>query len=130
MLVIPLVYAFVMSFSNYDGISVWRWIGLKNYIELFQTGETWYSLRQTLLYTVITVPLGVGGGLGLALLLNRTMRGIGFFRTIYYLPAIVPVVASAVMWRIVFDRDTGVINALIEKLGGPTITWLAEPYVF
>lgn len=130
LMVMPLLYALLMSFSNFDGISVWRWIGLKNYFDVFRTGEVWYSLRQTILYTIINVPLGVGGGLGLALLINRNMRGIGFFRTIYYLPAIVPVVASAVMWRIVFDRDTGILNAVIEKLGGPTIAWLTEPYVF
>lgn len=128
--VAPFVYAFLMSFSSYDGISIWRWVGLKNYLDILHDPDALYSMGRTVLYMVITVPLSIGIGLGLALLLNRQMRGIGIFRTIFYLPAVVPIVASAIIWRAVFDRDTGVLNAIVEFLKGPSITWLLDPTAF
>lgn len=128
---IPLAYAFLLSFTNFDGISGhWHWIGLDNYSELIGDPDTWYSLGRTLLFLAITVPASVGGGMGLALLLNRRMRAVGLFRTIFYVPAVVPVVASVVMWRIMFDRDSGFINAIIGWFGGPAITWLVDPTAF
>ncbi len=127
----PLAYAFVLSFTSFDGISPrYRWIGLSNYVELLHDPDTWHSLERTLLYTVIVVPALVLGGLGLALLLNRSLRGIGVFRTIFYLPSVIPVVASVIAWKIMFDRDSGAINAVIERLGGPAITWLVDPSAF
>ncbi|GHO89933.1 carbohydrate ABC transporter permease [Dictyobacter formicarum] len=129
--VIPLVYALVVSFTNFDGISThWRFIGLANYAELLSTADTWYSLSRTLLYAVITVPLSVAGGLGLAILLNQRIKAVGLLRTIFYLPSIVPVVASAIMWKLILDRDAGALNAILEPFGFPVLTWLVDPYVF
>lgn len=129
--VFPLAYAFIISFSNFDGISDhWKWIGLRNYIEILHDSDTLYSLSRTFIYTVIIVPVLVAGGLGLALMLNRSLRGIGIYRTIFYLPSVVPVVAAVVAWKIMFDRDNGAINAIIEHLGGPAITWLVDPGAF
>jgi multiple sugar transport system permease protein len=128
---LPLVYAFAVSFTSANGITPrWHWIGVENYIYLVNDPDTWWSLGRTLLYMIITVPLSVAGGLGLALLLNNRMRSIGIFRTIFYVPSVVPVVASAVMWKIMFDRDAGIINAIIEFFGGPIITWLVDPTAF
>lgn len=128
---IPLAYALGLSLTDFNGLSGhWRWIGLANYRELVGDGDTWYSLGRTLLYTAITVPIGVAGGLGLALLLNRRMRGIGLFRGAFYLPSVVPVVASIVIWRMVFDRDTGFLNDTLGLFGGPLVTWLEDPTAF
>ncbi len=129
--VLPLAYAFGVSFTNFDGMSLhWHWIGLDNYNELIGDPDTWYSLGRTLLYSAISVPFSVAGGLGLALLLNRRIRAVGLFRTIFYVPSVVPVVATAVMWKIMFDRDAGIVNALIEAVGGSAITWLVDPTAF
>jgi multiple sugar transport system permease protein len=129
--VIPLGYALLVSFTSFDGISPhWHWIGLANYVELFQTPDTWYSLWRTLLFTVISVPLSVAGGLGLAMLLNNRARAVGVFRTIFYVPSIVPVVASAIMWKLIFDRDVGALNAILERFNIPVVTWLLDPTVF
>lgn len=129
--VIPLVYALVVSFTNFDGISThWHFIGLANYAELLSTSDTWFSLSRTLLYAIITVPLSVAGGLGLAILLNQRLKAVGLLRTIFYLPSIVPVVASAIMWKLILDRDAGALNAILEPLGSPVLTWLVDPYVF
>ncbi len=129
--IVPLIYALLVSFTDFDGISPrWHWIGLGNYAELLGDPDTWHSLWQTMVYLVITVPLSLVCGMGLALLLNRRVRGIGFFRTAIYVPAIVPVVASAIIWKSMFDRDTGAINATLQLFGGPTITWLVDPTAF
>lgn len=129
--IFPMIYAFLVSFTNFDGASPhWHWIGLANYSELLQDSDTWYSLSRTILYTVIVVPLSVVLGMLLALLVNRQMRGISVFRTIFYLPAVVPIVGSVVIWKIMFDRDAGAINAILQQIGGPTITWLSDPTAF
>jgi len=128
---IPLVYALGLSFTSFDGMSGrWHWLGLQNYAELLGDADTWWSLGRTLLYTVIAVPLGIAGGLGLALLLNRPLRGIGVFRTILYLPAIVPVVAAAIIWKSMFDTDAGIVNAVLGLVGLKPVIWLQDPTAF
>jgi multiple sugar transport system permease protein len=128
---IPLLYALAISFTNYDGVSTrWHWIGFENYTQILANADTWYSLSRTFLYTSIAVPLSVAGGLGLALLLNQRLKAVGFFRTIFYLPSIVPIVASAIMWRLIFNRDAGVLNAILERLHIPIVTWLIDPTAF
>lgn len=129
--VFPLAYALMISFTNFDGISDhFHWVGLRNYLEVFQDSLALSGFLRTLLYTALIVPLSIGGGLGLALLLNRRMRAVGLFRTIFYLPSVVPVVASATLWRLIFDRDAGAANALLEFFHGPVITWLIDPTAF
>jgi multiple sugar transport system permease protein len=127
----PLIYAFGVSLTDFDGISPhWHWLGLANYAELLQDADMWFSLSRTLLYAVITVPLSVACGLGLALLLNQRLKVVGLFRTIFYLPSVVPVVASAIMWKLIFDRDAGALNGVLEHIGLPALTWLVDPTVF
>jgi multiple sugar transport system permease protein len=79
---------------------------------------------------VVSVTLSIAGSLGLALLLNQRLKARGLFRTIFYIPSIVPVVASAIMWKLVFARDNGVLNAILERLNVPAITWLVDPTAF
>jgi multiple sugar transport system permease protein len=127
----PLAYAFVMSLTNFDGSSDrWRWVGARNYVELLDDADAWASLWRTLAYTAIAVPLSVAGGLGLAVVLNRRLHAVGLFRTIFFIPSVVPVVAMAIMWKLVFNRDAGILNAMIEKVGIQPVTWLVDPTVF
>jgi len=129
--VIPLIYALGVSFTTFNGISGrWHMIGWANYSELLSDSQFWSSLEQTLIYVVIVVPVTVAGGMGLALLLNWRIRGIIVFRTIFYLPAVVPVVAAAITFKLVFDRNSGLVNALITQFGGTAIPWLLDPYAF
>lgn len=128
--VFPLSYALGVSFTNYVPGYHWHWVGLANYGQLLQDSAVWASLKQTFLYGIVTVTLGVAGGLGLALLLHRPMRGIGLFRSLFYLPAVVPVVAAAISWKLIFDRDTGLVNGIAHLFGGSSTQWLADPYAF
>jgi multiple sugar transport system permease protein len=129
--VIPLVYALVVSLTNFNGISGhWHFIGLANYQEMLSDPAVSSSLIQTLIYMVVVVPITVIGGLGLALLLNWQRRWIVVFRTIFYLPSVVPVVAAAISFKLLFDQNSGLANALVIRFGGTAIPWLLDPYAF
>jgi multiple sugar transport system permease protein len=128
----PILFALGVSLTNYDGASpLWRFVGLRNYVELFASSPAyWQSLFRTLGYAAIVVPLSVAGGLTLAILVNQRIRARGVFRAIFFLPSVVPIVAVAIMWRLVFNRDAGLLNGLIDLFGGAKLTWLADPLAF
>jgi multiple sugar transport system permease protein len=127
----PLMYAFGVSLTNFDGSSPrWRWVGFRNYVELLGDEYAWAALLRTIGYTAIVVPLSVAGALGLAVLLNRRLKAVGLWRTVFYLPSVVPVVATAIMWKLVLNRDAGVLNAILESVGLDGITWLVDPMAF
>jgi multiple sugar transport system permease protein len=128
---LPLGYALLVSFTNFNGVSSrWRWVGWRNYTELVRDTDAIASLMRTLAYTAISVPLMVAGGLGLAVLLNRRLKAVGLFRTIFFLPSVVPVVAMAIMWKLIFNRDGGILNAILEKISIGPIAWLVDPHAF
>ena len=128
---IPLIYALAVSFTNFDGLSGhWHFIGWRNYQELFHDPATWNSLWRTLFLTLIVVPVSIIGGLGLAVLVNQRLRAVGLFRTLFYLPSIVPAVAAATMWKFVFDSGNGPVSALLEILHLPQVEWLIDPVAF
>ncbi len=128
---IPLIYGLGLSFTNFDGISPrWHFLGFNNYTELIGDPDTWSSLTRSILYMVISVPLSVGIGIGLAVMLNQKIRGIAIFRSLFYLPAIVPVVASAIVWKQVFDLNAGIVNGLTGVFGLPAVSWLIDPWAF
>ncbi|GAA1115304.1 sugar ABC transporter permease [Kribbella jejuensis] len=128
---VPLGYAFGVSLTNFDGSSPrWRWVGFRNYGELFHDQDAWASLLRTVAYTAIAVPLSVAGALGLAVLLNRRLKGVGLWRTMFFLPSVVPVVAMAIMWKLVLNRDAGILNALLHVVGIRPVSWLVDPMAF
>lgn len=110
----PLLYSLYLSFTDYSLFGSPKWVGLQNYITLFtQDQEFWPSVRLTLLYAVITVPIGVVGSLLVAVLMNQKVKGIGIFRVIFYLPAVLPDVAVALIWRWLFNGN-GIFNYLLS----------------
>lgn len=128
----PLVYSLYLSFTDYSLFGSPQWVGIKNYVYLFTKDvEFWPSVRITLLYAIITLPIGVFGSLLVAMLLNRKIRGIGVFRTIYYLPAVLPDVAVALIWRWLFNSESGLLNYIINPflklfhIGKPD--WFGNP---
>lgn len=126
----PMVYGFLVSLTNFDGSSPkFKWVGLDNYVELFSDGDAWAALLRTLLFTALVVPLTVGGSLGLAVIINRRLRAVGLWRTVFFLPSVVPVVAMAIMWKLVFNKDSGILNAILGTVGIQSIGWLVDPTV-
>ncbi|NUP18641.1 MAG: sugar ABC transporter permease [Streptomyces sp.] len=125
----PLGYALWLSLTNSDGLSPGaRFVGLDNYREVFTDPDTLASLARTGLFAAITVPLTVAAGLLLAVLLNQPIRGKGLFRTLIYLPAVVPPVGAALTFKLIFDRDSGSANGVLDLFGINGIAWLADPY--
>lgn len=124
----PVLASLYLSFTAYDLLSPPRFIGLLNYRNLiFNDNLFWLSLRVTLTYAVVAVPLGLIGSLALALLLNAKVLGQGAFRSCFYMPSIVPAVASAVLWGWLLNPDWGLVNAALRAAGLPTSRWLASP---
>lgn len=127
----PMVYGFVVSLTNFDGSSPrFKWVGLRNYVEMFSDGDVWVAMLRTLAFAAIVVPLTVGGSLGLAVIINRRLRAVGLWRTVFFLPSVVPVVAMAIMWKLVFNKDSGILNAMLGVVGISPIGWLVDPTVF
>jgi multiple sugar transport system permease protein len=124
----PIVASIVFSFSRYDVLHPAQFTGLDNYRRLLTDDPLfWRSLGNTA-FMMLGVPLGLAAGLGIALLLNSEVRGMRIYRTIFYLPAIVPVVASSLLWLWVLNPEVGLINSLLRMLGvSDPPGWLNSP---
>ena len=114
---VPFIEGLWLSFTTYTGYNYGRekFVGLRNYIRVFSDADALYSLGRTFLISIITVPLGLGVGLGCALLLNKARKGVGVFRTILYLPSIIPAVAY--VW---LGYDLIVVSLVIMMTWGST----------
>lgn len=125
----PLVASFYYSFTSYNVLSAPEWVGTENYRELFFKDSLFFvSLKNTLYYVIVAVPLYLIVGVFLAILLNLKIKGMSFLRTMFYIPSIVPIVATAILWRWIFNPQIGLMNALLTKIGLPTIGWLTDPF--
>jgi len=120
-----LVFSLGISFFRTDLLSPAKFVGLENYRQLLFDDELfWQALKVTTLYTLGVVPLQVGLGLLVALLLNQKVFGIGIWRTIFYLPSVVSGVAVAMIWIWFFQPDLGLFNYLLSKIGIAGPRWL------
>ncbi|MFF3335667.1 carbohydrate ABC transporter permease [Streptomyces sp. NPDC002888] len=125
----PLGYALWLSLTNADGLSNnSRFVGLDNYREVLSDPETMSSLARTGVFTAVTVPLTIAAGLLLAVLVNQPIRARGLFRTLLYLPAVVPPVGAALTFKLIFDRDSGAANGVLDALHLDGVSWLMDPY--
>ncbi len=126
----PILASFYFSFCNYDGLNPAKWIGSANYERLLTDPLVKVSLYNTFYYAIIAVPLGIVVAYILALLLNQKVKGMALFRTLFFLPSIVPTVASSVLWLWILNPQYGLINAIIEKVthhAGPG--WMSDPHL-
>ncbi len=122
----PVLASLYLSFCKYDLLTPPRWVGLNNLAELFTDPIFGRSLANTLYYCVFTVPLGLIGSLGLAMLLNNKLRGIYTFRVIYYLPALTSGVAISLLWRWIFNPELGLFNSFLGFFGVKGPDWLTS----
>jgi multiple sugar transport system permease protein len=123
----PVLAAFVLSFTKGDYISTPKFIGLGNYVALWDDKLFWQSLRNTLYYVAGVVPAGMVLSLLLALAMNQKLRGIVFFRTIFFLPTISSSVAISLMWLWIYNPEFGVFNFLLDQVGIKGPAWLSTP---
>ncbi|TBL68488.1 carbohydrate ABC transporter permease [Paenibacillus thalictri] len=124
----PMFYMVYLSFFEWNFISpVKKYIGLGNYIQLFQDDEFLESVLHTIHFTVASVILTVVCALLIALALNRTFRGVGILRSVYYSPVVVSMVAAAMVWSSLFDPNFGAINRFLKLFGIQGPGWISDP---
>jgi multiple sugar transport system permease protein len=116
-----------LAFQDWNLIAEPEFVGFKNFERMLKDPLLGQSLKATTLYTFISVPLGLVASFMLALIINTKVRGIAIFRTIYYLPSIVPAVANAVLWAWILNTEFGLLNVLLRGIGLPKIKWLQDP---
>ncbi len=124
---IPLLLAFAISFTDYNFLTAYKFVGFDNYVTMLTKDPLiWKSLGITLLYAIAVVPLQLFFGFILANLLNQKLRGIVVFRTIFYVPCLIVVISSSLLWKQMLETDFGIINYLFGLLGGNKVSWLAS----
>nr|WP_255654667.1 sugar ABC transporter permease [Cohnella sp. REN36] len=122
----PAAASLIYSFAEYNAITTPIWVGFENYAKLWSDEVYLQSLRNTLYFVFIGVPVTVGFQILLSLLLNVEVKGIRYFRTLYYLPYLVPPVATIVIWLILFGSGDGVVNLILLWFGGAQIDWMGS----
>ena len=125
--VYPIIAVVYYSFTDYDIVRPPVWIGLGNYAKVFADKTFWLALTHSLIYLVVT-PILITLSIGLAIVVNRKLRGITIYRALYFVPAVSGSIAIGLSWRFLFDR-TGFINSILQSLGiiHEPIQWLATP---
>ncbi|MBV7333801.1 sugar ABC transporter permease [Chloroflexi bacterium TSY] len=127
--VIPFFVNLYLSFTDYSvGLAIPNWIGLENYREMFTEDDLYLkSLGNTITYLVMSIPLRLLTAFVIALILNTRIFGLGTFRTIFYIPSVVPIVATAIIFTGIFNARYGILNQLLIASGLDPIRWLTRP---
>lgn len=123
----PIVMSFYYGFTSFNAFQPPKFVGLDNYTELFHDDLFWKSMRNTLFITLIGTPLNLAFALLAALLLNLKVRGMAAYRTLFYMPTIVPIAASTLLWIWILNGQYGLLNTLLSKLGLYAPSWLGDP---
>ena len=125
---VPIVLAVYYSFCEYPLTKPPVFIGLQNYKELATDGIFWQTVGNTAYYAILVLPLSLILALSVAMLLNAKIRGLSIYRTIVFLPSLVPAVASAMLWLWLFNAKLGLINLVLQGIGiSDPPAWLADP---
>ncbi len=130
---IPVIAAFLMSFTDFDiyalaSYDTVRFVGFRNYIQLFGDPLFWQSLQNTFYYVVLATPLSIAVSLGAAILLNtKLIKYKSFFRLSYFIPYITTLVAVAIVWRFIYHPKFGILNYFLGWFGINPVDWLGNP---
>ena len=123
----PLLESLHISFTSWDLFSDKVFVGLKNYIDFFHDSTGRKVFWNTVVFTLLAVPIQIVISFFLAVALNQKIRGIRFFRGAYFLPSIASMVSISIVWQWLFNTDFGIINYVIKLFGGQAIPWLTSP---
>lgn len=123
----PMIASFTLVFVDWDLLSDPTWAGLANVQRLTTDRLVGLSLYNTAYYTLFSVPLRLALALAIAILLNASVRGLAFWRTAFYLPAVVPAIANVILWMWMFSPTMGLFNMLLTWVGLPRLNWVWDP---
>jgi ABC-type sugar transport system permease subunit/ABC-type glycerol-3-phosphate transport system substrate-binding protein len=124
----PILFAIVVSFCDYDILNPARFVGLANYRWMFTRDPLFWKTIGNTVFMIIGIPLGMALSLAIALLLNLEVRGVAIWRTFFYLPSIVPVVASSILWIWIFNPRIGLLNNVLAAFGVHGPNWLQDEH--
>lgn len=128
LLIGPVLAVLLMSFTDYQlGASSWSFVGIENYVELYDDRVFWASLTNTLLYVAIVVPSSIALGLGLALLIESGSSLRAFYRSIFFIPVMATLIAMAISWEYMLHPQFGLINLMLKAVGLQAQAWLSDP---
>ncbi len=122
---IPIIWTIVMSFTDYD-LKSYSFVGVSNYINIFKDQVFLKSIWNTVYYSLLTILPTIVFALLLALLLNRKIRGRGFFRTLFYLPNILSMVAVSMAWSYLYNAQAGILNKMLNAIGLSSVGWVTD----
>jgi ABC-type sugar transport system permease subunit len=125
----PLTFSIILVFHRWNIVSPMEWIGLKNFARLLDDPLFFTSLKNTLVFLGIHIPLQIVVALLFALLLNARIRGRGFFRALYFLPVVVSGVVVTILWQQLYSYDYGVLNSILRVFDLGPIPWIADPRI-
>ena len=125
----PILFAIIVSYCDYDILNPARFVGLANYRWMLTHDPLFWKVLGNTLYMIIGIPLGMALSLAIALLLNLEVRGVAVWRTFFYLPSIVPVVASSILWIWIFNPRIGLLNNVLAAFGIHGPNWLQDEHV-
>ena len=130
--IFPMIWGIIMSFTNYSGFNLnsLDFVGVSNYERVFTDSDAFYSFGRTLLIAVIVIPLSMIICNFMAILLSLEVKCVGIFRTLFFIPSIIPAVAIGTIWNGMYLRDGGVFNELIKMFGGEPVTWMGYDWAF
>lgn len=125
-LFLPILWALQLSFQDSQGFGSPEWVGLENYAKLVSDPVFWQSFGNTIAFTILTVPITMVGGLGLAVLMNSVLPARGVFRTVIVLPMVISGVASGMIAGIIFYQSNGIINKVLSAIGLNPVAWQSD----
>jgi multiple sugar transport system permease protein len=123
----PMIAAFVISLTDWSMLTAPKWIWFDNYERMYNDPVFWTAIYNTAYISFLSVPLQLTLALLIAMGLNEKLKGVNFYRTVFYLPSQMPVVASALLWLWVFNPEFGLANALLNAMNLPPLRWLFDP---
>lgn len=123
----PMIQGIILSFMNWSGLGSKEWVGLANYVKMFQDKHFLKAVWNTAYYTIGILLIGVPLALILAMLLNQKLRGRNLYRMAFYLPVITMMVAVSMLWKWLLSTNHGLVNYFLGFIGIPKISWLLDP---
>lgn len=125
--IIPIFFSVRISLYDWGMAGARQFLGLTNYLRVLQDPVFWQSLLNTFWYAIFSIPIMLILSLFLAIMLNQKIKGLGFYRTLYYLPVVTSIVAVSIVWKWLFNPERGLLNYLLSFIHVSTIRWLEDP---